>query len=64
MLTASCESANPSDFALVAMLGLLGLHIFEATSANVDDVGEEHGHRAPWVRGKGTALRAASARSY
>ena len=31
LLTAARESANPCDFALVAMLGLLGLRIFEAT---------------------------------
>jgi integrase/recombinase XerD len=43
MLTASRESAHPSDFALVAMLGPLGLRIFEATSANIADLGEEHG---------------------
>jgi integrase len=29
LLTAARESANPCDFALVAMLGLLGLRIFE-----------------------------------
>jgi integrase/recombinase XerD len=45
LLTAARESLNPSDFALVAMLGLLGLRIFEATSANIADLGEEHGHR-------------------
>ena len=33
------------------MLGLLGLRIFEATSA---DLGEEHGHRVLRVCGKGT----------
>jgi integrase/recombinase XerD len=54
MLTASRESANPPDFALVAMLGLLGLRIFEATSANVADLGEEHGHRVLRVCGTGT----------
>jgi site-specific recombinase XerD len=56
MLTASRESASPSDFALVAMLGLLGLRIFEATSANIADLGEEHGHRVLRVRGKGTKV--------
>jgi integrase/recombinase XerD len=45
LLTAARESPNPYDFALVAMLGLLGLRIFEATSANIADLGEEHGHR-------------------
>jgi integrase/recombinase XerD len=54
MLTASREFANPCDFALIAMLGLLGLRIFEATSANISDLGEEHGHR---VLGDGPARR-------
>jgi hypothetical protein len=35
LLTAARESANPYDFALVAMPGLLGLRIFEATSADI-----------------------------
>jgi integrase/recombinase XerD len=33
LLTAARQSPNPSGFALVAMLGLLGLRIFEATGA-------------------------------
>src|SRR5438445_1906645 len=45
LLTAARESSSPGDFALVAMLGLLGLRIFEATSADIADLGEEHGHR-------------------
>ena len=45
LLTAARESANPCDFALVAMLGPLGLRIFEATGADIADLGEEHGHR-------------------
>jgi site-specific recombinase XerD len=53
MLTAGKTSANANDFALVAMLGLLGLRIFEACGANVEDLGEEHGHRVLKVRGKG-----------
>jgi site-specific recombinase XerD len=56
MLTAARESMNPNDFALVAMLGLLGLRIFEATGADVTDVGEEHGHRVLRVVGKGTKV--------
>ena len=32
MLTAAREPANSFDFALVAMLGLLGLRIFEPTA--------------------------------
>jgi len=56
LLTAGRESANPCDFALVAMLGLLGLRIFEATSADIADLGEEHGHRVLRVCGKGTKV--------
>jgi integrase/recombinase XerD len=53
MLTAARESTNPNDFALVTMLGLLGLRIFEATRADITDLGEEHGHRVLKVHGKG-----------
>jgi integrase/recombinase XerD len=38
------------------MLGLLGLRIFEATGADVADLGEEHGHRVLRVCGKGTKI--------
>jgi len=60
LLTAARQSSNPCDFALVAMLGLLGLRIFEATGADITDLGGEHGHgrcacaerapRPPWSR--------------
>ena len=53
MLAASRASGNVYDFALVAMLGLLGLRIFEACGANIADLGEEHGHRVLKVHGKG-----------
>ena len=56
LLTAARESANPYDFAPVTMLGLLGLRIFKATSANIADLGEEHGHRVWRVCGKGTKI--------
>ena len=56
LLTAARESLNRYDFALVAMLGLLGLRIFEATSADIADLGEEHGHRVLRVSGKGTKV--------
>jgi integrase/recombinase XerD len=46
-------SINPNDFALVALLGLLGLRIFETCGASIGDLGEEHGHRVLRVRGKG-----------
>ena len=56
LLTTARESSNPCDFALVAMLGLLGLRIFEATGADIADLGEEHGHRVLRVCGKGTQV--------
>ncbi len=56
LLTTARESSSSCDFALVAMLGLLGLRIFEATSADVADLGEEHGHRVLRVCGKGTKV--------
>jgi integrase/recombinase XerD len=56
LLTAARESVNPCDFALVAMLGLLGLRIFEATKADIADLSEEHGHRVLRVCGKGTKV--------
>jgi site-specific recombinase XerD len=53
LLSAARQSPNLDDFALVCMLGLLGLRVFEATGSNIDDLGEEHGHRVLKVRGKG-----------
>ncbi len=53
MLQAGRASININDFALVTMLGLLGLRIFEACGANIQDLREEHGHRVLKVRGKG-----------
>ena len=53
LLSAARTSTNTNDFALVTMLGLLGLRIFEACGANITDLGEEHGHRVLKVRGKG-----------
>ncbi|WP_222720992.1 tyrosine-type recombinase/integrase [Actinomadura sp. HBU206391] len=56
LLSASRQSPNHNDFALVAMLGLLGPRIFEATGADIGDLGEEHGHRVLRVVGKGTRI--------
>src|SRR5689334_1793803 len=53
MLAAGRDSGNPNDFALVCLLGLLGLRISEATGLDVTDLGEEHGHRVVRVVGKG-----------
>jgi len=56
LLTAARQSPHPCDFALVAMLGLLGLRIFEATAADIADLGEEHGRRVLRVCGKGSKV--------
>ena len=53
LITTARKSSNPYDFALVTLLGLLGLRIFEACGSNIADLGEEHGHRVLRVRGKG-----------
>ncbi|MEU6073840.1 hypothetical protein [Micromonospora sp. NPDC047074] len=53
LITTARLSVNPTDFAPVALLGLLGLWIFEACGSNTADLGEEHGHRVRRVRGKG-----------
>lgn len=53
MLSAARDSTNDNDFALVAMLGLLGLRVFEATRCSVQDLGETHCHRVLRVAGKG-----------
>jgi hypothetical protein len=50
---AAREPTNPNGFALVVMLGLLDLRIFEATGASIDDMGEEHGYGVLRVHGKG-----------
>jgi integrase/recombinase XerD len=54
MLATSRDSTNPCDFALVCLLGLLGLRIFEACALDITDLGEEHGHRVLRVVGKAT----------
>ena len=56
LLTAARQSPDPCDFALVAMPGLLGLRIFEVTSADIAEIGEERGHRVLRVCGKGTKI--------
>lgn len=53
LLAAARSSANRYDFALVCLLGLLGLRVFEATGAHLNDLGHEHGHRVLRVRDKG-----------
>jgi integrase/recombinase XerD len=56
MLSAGRDSENINDFALVTMLGLLGLRIFEATGANIGELSEVHGHRVLRVHGKGDKI--------
>jgi site-specific recombinase XerD len=53
LITTARQSINPNDFALIALLGLLGLRVFEASGASITDLGEEHGHRVLRVHGKG-----------
>jgi integrase/recombinase XerD len=53
MLHAGSESENPYDFAMVAMLGLLGLRLSEACNAQIEDLGVEYGHNVLIVMGKG-----------
>ncbi len=53
LITTPRQSINPNDFALIALLGLLGLRIFEACGASITDLSEEHGHRVLRVHGKG-----------
>jgi integrase/recombinase XerD len=53
LTTTARPSTNLNDLALIAMLGLLGLRIFEACGSTIGDLGEEHGHRVLKVHGKG-----------
>src|SRR5256885_16210211 len=53
LITAARLSTNINDFALIALLGLLGLRIFEACGSGIADLGEEHGPRVLRVRRKG-----------
>jgi integrase len=56
MLTAARGSSNLNDFAPVAMLGLLGLRIFEATGADITELSHIHGHRVQHDQGKGDKI--------
>ena len=53
LLTAGRDVDQPQRLRPRRLLGLLGLRIFEATGANIADLGEEHGHRVLRVHGKG-----------
>jgi len=52
-LVATARASSPDDAALITMLGLLGLRIFEACSADIADLGSERGHRTLHIIGKG-----------
>jgi integrase/recombinase XerD len=56
MIAAGRKSANINDYALVAMLGLLGLRVFEATGSEITALGEARGHRVLKVYGKGNKV--------
>src|SRR5215213_1631591 len=60
LLHVARQSADRHDFALVAMLGLLGLRIFEATAADITNLGEEHGPCRPRARPGGRRRGAAA----
>ena len=53
LITTARQSTNPNDFALTALMGLLGLRIFEACGSSISDLVEEHGHRVLRVHSKG-----------
>ena len=53
LLIAGRDSPNQYDSALVSMLGLLGLRVFEATGSDIEGLSEVHGHRVLRVHGKG-----------
>lgn len=53
LLTAARQSHNRVTCARVCLLGLLELRIFETVGPDIDDLGEEDGHRVLRLRGKG-----------
>jgi integrase/recombinase XerD len=53
LLIAGRDSTNRFDLALVSMLGLLGLRVFEATGCDIEGLSEVYGHRVLRVHGKG-----------
>lgn len=62
LLTAARDSDNRFDFALMAMLGLLELRIFDACRSDIADVDEEQGHRVLRVIDKGPRSPSSPAR--
>jgi integrase/recombinase XerD len=49
----SAERTTPMHAALAVLLGLNGLRVSEACSANIEDLGFERGHRTLLIVGKG-----------
>jgi integrase/recombinase XerD len=54
-LLRAAEAAGPHRFALVTLLLLVGLRASEACALNIEDVGEQRGHRTITVTRKGGA---------
>jgi integrase len=52
-LVKAAQADSPRSYALVLLLGLNGLRISEALGADVDDIGNERGHRVLYVTRKG-----------
>lgn len=49
----TAERARPNEYALVALLGLNGLRVSEACSAQITDLSTQRGHRTLSIVGKG-----------
>jgi site-specific recombinase XerD len=52
-LVAVARAGTPDEAALISMLGMMGLRIGEACSANIEDMGTERSHRTLHIIGKG-----------
>jgi integrase len=50
----TAETVTPAHAALAVLLGLNGLRVSEACSADIEDLGFERGHRTLQIMGKGT----------
>jgi integrase len=62
LLTAARQSANLGDFALVCLLGLLGLRIFEATGLNIADLAGRAHAAGRWCPGHALGVRSVPGR--
>lgn len=50
---ATARASSPVDYALLVLMGLLGLRVSEACAVQIEDLGHERGHRTLTVTGKG-----------